>query len=97
MTATTTIAPTNSNTVSIRGSGSNARRLTACVACAQDGTKLPIFLVFKAKPGGLIERRLPRELPSGVYGCCQENGWMVSKIPFQALSASNVYVAFDIG
>jgi hypothetical protein len=51
-TATTTIAPTNSRTVAIRGSGSNSQRLTACSTCAQDGTKLPLFVVFKAKPHG---------------------------------------------
>jgi hypothetical protein len=55
MTSNTTINSVNARTVSIRGSGSNARRLTACIACAQDGTKLPLFVVFKGKPGATIE------------------------------------------
>ncbi|GMF38787.1 unnamed protein product [Phytophthora lilii] len=74
-TATTTIASTNSSSVAIRGSGSNSQRLTACITCAQDGTKLPLFLVFKAKPRGTIEKKLDNLLPPGVFGCSQENGW----------------------
>ncbi|GMF65642.1 unnamed protein product [Phytophthora lilii] len=62
-TATTTIASTNSSSVAIRGSGSNSQRLTACITCAQDGTKLPLFLVFKAKPRGTIEKKLDKLLP----------------------------------
>lgn len=76
MTSDTTINAVNARTVSIRGTGSNSRRLTACVTCAQDGTKLPLFVVFKAKPGATIEQSLDKLLPPGVFGCCQENGWM---------------------
>ncbi|KAE9264982.1 hypothetical protein PR003_g32604 [Phytophthora rubi] len=76
MTANTTINSKNARTVSIRSTGSNARRLTACVACAEDGTKLPLFVVFKAKASATIEKKLDQILPPNVYGCCQENGWM---------------------
>ncbi|OWY92923.1 Pogo transposable element [Phytophthora megakarya] len=61
MTSDTTINEVNAQTVSIRGSGSIAKRLTACISCVQDGTKLPLFVVFKAKAGATIEK---------------ENGWM---------------------
>ncbi|RLN72160.1 hypothetical protein BBJ28_00005981 [Nothophytophthora sp. Chile5] len=63
LSATKTINETRATMVAVRGYGSNPQRLTACFAWAQDGTKLPLFLVFKAKPGGLIERRLDTLLP----------------------------------
>ena len=38
-----------------------------------DGTKLPVFVVMKGQPGGIIEKRLHELLPTGVFGCCQPN------------------------
>ncbi|KAF4035394.1 hypothetical protein GN244_ATG12608 [Phytophthora infestans] len=49
-TATTTMAPTNSSSIAIRDSRSNRQRLTACITSTQDGTKLPLLQVFKARP-----------------------------------------------
>jgi len=40
------------------------------------GQKLPLFVIFKAQPNGPIEQSLPELLPAGMYGCCQEKGWM---------------------
>jgi hypothetical protein len=62
--------------VASKGTGSNAKRLTACVSCAMDGTKLPLFYVFKGKTGNRLEKSLPNELPTGTIACCQDNAWM---------------------
>ena len=72
----TTINTKGNNTVAVRCSGSNAKRMTVCVACAYDGTKLPLFFIFKGKPGARIEKNLQNELGEGVFGCCQDKGWM---------------------
>jgi DDE superfamily endonuclease len=71
-----TINNRGDNTISIRCTGSNAKRMTICVSCAYDGTKLPLFFIFKGKPGARIEKNLQKELGNGVFGCCQEKGWM---------------------
>jgi DDE superfamily endonuclease len=73
---TTTINAKGENTISIRCTGSNSKRMTVCVSCAYDGTKLPLFLVFKGKAGARIEKNLQNELGDGVIACCQEKGWM---------------------
>lgn len=73
--SSTTVHPTGSNSVPIRCSGSNSRRLTVCVSVASDGTKLPLFLIFKGAPNGKIEKNLSNILPSNVFGCCQSKGW----------------------
>lgn len=73
---TSTINAKGENTVSIRCTGSNSRRMTVCVSCASDGTKLPLFFVFKGKSGARIESGLQNELGNNVIACCQEKGWM---------------------
>ena len=72
----TTINNKGENTVAIRSTGSSSKRMTVCVACAYDGTKLPLFLVFKGKPDGRIEKNIQNELNEGIFACCQENAWM---------------------
>lgn len=52
-----TVHYTDTRTVSVRGSGSSNRRLTACVSAACAGTKLPSFVVFGGTPNGRIERQ----------------------------------------
>lgn len=64
------------NTVSVRCTGSNSRRMTVCVSVACDGTKLPLFVIFKGQPNGKIEKDLDNILPENVFGCCQSKGWM---------------------
>lgn len=58
------------------GSGSSNRKLTACVSIACDGTKLPLFLIFKGKLNERIEMQLETLLPPNIFGCCQGNEWM---------------------
>lgn len=43
---------TGARSISIRASGSSNGRMSACVSIACDGTKLPLFLLFKGKPDG---------------------------------------------
>lgn len=71
-----TVHRTGARTVSARESGSNSRRLTACVSVACDGTKLPLFLIFKGKPNGRIEQQLTNLLPENMFGGCQDKGRM---------------------
>ena len=50
-------------------------RFALCVAVAKDETELPLFVIFKGKPNGHIEKQLLSILPDGMYGCVQEKGW----------------------
>lgn len=42
-------------TVSIRIGGTSSMRFTPAVTVAMDGTKLPLFAIFKGTPGGSVE------------------------------------------
>ena len=70
---TRTVHPTGERTISVTIGGATTARLIACVAVALDGTKLPLFLVFKGKPDGKIERNLQSILPDNVEGCVQKH------------------------
>lgn len=58
-------------TVSIRVAASSSTRFPLAVSVAMDVTKLFLFVTFKRKPGGSVERSLPSILPIGVIGCVQ--------------------------
>ena len=62
-------------TISIRVGGTAYMRFTLCVAVAMDGTKLLLFVIFKGKPNGNIEKNLSGILPAGVFGCTQSKAW----------------------
>lgn len=64
------------NTISIKCSGSNSLRMTACVAVTSNGNKLTYILTFKGQPNGRIETSRKDILPCNNFGCCQSNGWM---------------------
>ena len=73
---TRTVKEKGKRTVSIRiGGGSSLLRFTLCVAVAFDGTKIPLFVIFRGQPNGSIENKLPNILLEDVYGCVQEKGW----------------------
>ena len=63
-------------TVSVMIGGSSSMRFTLAVTVAMDGTKLPLFVIFKGKQGGTVEKQLPSILPDGVFGCVQKKAWM---------------------
>ena len=69
-----TIHHRGERTVAIRIGGTSSMRFTLAVTVAMDGTKLPLFVIFKGKPGGNIEKNLQEILPEGVIGCVQKKG-----------------------
>ena len=71
-----TVHQKGEKTVSIMIGGTSSRRFTLAVTVAMDGTKLPLFVIFKGVPGGRVEKQLTAELPEGVVGCVQRKGWM---------------------
>lgn len=78
---TTTIEETGARTVFIRSGASSNQRATLAISVAFDGTKLPLFIVFKGKSDGYIARRLQRtRLPEGIIAVVQENAWMDSRV-----------------
>ena len=50
--------------------------ITLAVSVSMDGSKRPLFVIFKGKPGGSIEKQLPLIIPAGIVGCVQAKGWM---------------------
>ena len=71
-----TVSVKGRKTISIRIGCSTSLRVTLYVTIAMDGTKLPLFLIFKGAPGGHIERLLDQILPNGMHGCAQKKAWM---------------------
>lgn len=73
----TTIDDKGASTVAIRSGTSSNQRATLAITVAFDGAKLPLFLIFKGKPGGRIARELDRmQLPANVIATVQEKAWM---------------------
>ena len=67
-------------TVSVRRGCSVSKRCTVCIAVAADGTKLPLFVIFKAAENGPVANSLHSIMPSGIYGCTQKKGWMDNRV-----------------
>ena len=53
---------------------SNFERITVALSVALDGIKLSLFVIFKGKPGGRIEKSLPDIVPRGIVGYVQRKG-----------------------
>lgn len=73
----TTVNKKGRKTVSVRDSGSNSKRCTVSVTIAADGTKLPLFYVFKGVPEGRIHKEMRAE---GICGTVQEKGWFDERV-----------------
>ena len=71
-----TVHPTGEKTVAIMIGRSNPTRITVAVSVAMDGSKLPLFVIFRGKPGGRVEKSLQEIVPDGIVGCVQRKGWM---------------------
>ena len=71
-----TVYPKGEKTVSIMFGRSSSTRFTLAVTIVMDGSKLPLFVIFKGTPGGNIERSLNSTLPDGIFGCVQPKAWM---------------------
>ncbi len=66
---TRTVDTKGKRTISIRVGGGTSLRFTLCVAVALDGTKLPLFIIFKGQPNRSVAKSLPSILPDGMIGC----------------------------
>lgn len=55
-----TVHKKGEKTISIRAGTGGSKRVTLCVTAAFDGTKLPLFVIYKARPGRAVERSLPQ-------------------------------------
>ena len=66
-----TVHAKEEKTISIRIGSTTSQYVTLCVSIAMVGTKIPLFLIFKATYAGHIEKNLHNILPRGVYGCLQ--------------------------
>ena len=71
---TRTLALKGSRTVSVKELKTTVGRITACLTVCADGTKLPPLVIFKAKPGGQVEREA-KKYASGAQYIVQENAW----------------------
>ena len=76
----TTVNVRGAKTVSVRRGSSSTQRCTLCITVAADGAKLPLFVIFKARPNGTIAKNLHQILPAGMHGCVQEKGWMDNRV-----------------
>ncbi len=54
----------------------SSMRFTLAVSVAMDGSNLPLFFMFKGKPGGSVEKQLPYTIPQDIIGGLQAKGWM---------------------
>lgn len=75
--SSTTVDKKGKSTVSAKDSGSNSKQCTVVVCVAADGTKLPLFFIFKATPGKRVEKELEEQ---GILGCVQKKGWFDSRV-----------------
>lgn len=66
----------DSQTASISSIEKNNVRLTVFLSIPYDGTKLPLFLVFRCKANARIENILNYILPDHIFGSCQGKGWI---------------------
>ena len=74
-----TVHPTDGKAVSIIVGGISSTRFTLAVIITMDGTKLPLFVIFKGTLGDSFEKSLPDIIPKGVIGCVQRKGWIYSR------------------
>lgn len=70
--AKTTVDKRGKKVIHARDSASNDKRATVCVTVAADGTKLPLFYVFKGVPGATIDKALDKK---GYCACVQPKAW----------------------
>ena len=68
--------PRGERTVSTMDGGGCSAIFTLAVCLVMDGSKLPLFIIFKGVPGGRVDKSLQQILPEGVIGCVQRKEWM---------------------
>ena len=80
-------------------------RFTLFVAVAMHGTKLPIFVIFKGKTNGNVEKNFHGIIPAGAFGytrskaCCDERvmhkWYYATRLPFIAGHAGEFGLLLD--
>ena len=71
-----TVHPKGERTVAVNIGGITPTRFTFTVTVAMDGSKLPLFVIFKGKRGDKIEKSFRKIVPAGITACVQAKGWM---------------------
>ena len=72
---THTLHTKGEKTVSISIQGASLR-VKVAVSIAMNGTKLPLFVIFKGKPEVSVEKSLSNIHPKVIVACVQQNAWM---------------------
>ena len=67
-----TVHAKSEKTISVNIHGVSLR-VTVAVSIAINGTKLPLFVIFKGKAGGSAEKSLSSICPKGIVACAQQN------------------------
>lgn len=68
-------------TVNLKTMKTSLDRITCMLTVCADGTKLPPLLVFKAKPGGAVEREFTKnDFPKDCHYLVQENAWTDERV-----------------
>ena len=65
------IQSNSSKTVTVNIEISSSTRFTLAASVAIDGSKLPLFGIFKTKPGRKVEKSLPDIFPCKILNCFQ--------------------------
>ncbi len=63
-------------TIHIRMSTNDTRRATVAVTITDDGTVLPLMVIFKGKHDGRIARSEFATYTAAHHYCCQDAAWM---------------------
>ena len=65
-------------TVSVRRGSSSTQRCMLCITVAADGAKLPLFVIFKARPNGTIAKNLRQILLKRMDACRRKVGLTIA-------------------
>lgn len=82
-TAGKTLHKRGDKTVASKTMKTSVDRITCCLSVCADGTKLPPLLVYKGKPGGLIQKELNQKdsnYPKDIVYTVQENAWTDERV-----------------
>ena len=82
MVPNTTLNRVGERSVNVRSSSSSTMRVTVALTVTAAGGLLPPMFVFKAKPGGHVQREL-RNFPEGAAYTVQHNTWMDESVMLQ--------------
>ena len=82
MVPNTTLNRVGDRSVNVCSSSGSTMHVTVALTVPAAGGLLPPMFVFKAKPGGCVQREL-RNFPEGVVYTVQHNAWMDKSVMLQ--------------